>query len=465
MTKKELIIESEKSNDDIEICKILQKEDGIIRFAINENLQSPESHLIKSTDSEIINRFLSKEQIPFSLYNIVTHSLPLHDICFVGKDVLWQSFLICYATHRPLVLSPDVIALVINQKITSIIRDNPEIYRGKFVDFEGIKELIVESETDLFDNRTDWKRLFDDIYSQIKKNTTLTDVSTWVNDYSTTEDNERIASIATLMGTVESYYQYTIRHYICGIPEITLLGTSDDWEKLLNNLEHLKTFGLKTWYSWLRPVIKEFVRTAQGFPNIKFWGKTVMDYSDEFNIGKSCSPYREETKITGWCRVLFPRFHNGRIDFNCSTNFTSHSSEVLRVGFNYERISSYATSTFPMELWAGIFGVVENESTNALIPKIGWMIRKSDVESENLARLIKQDEYKGIHLDICEIPDILKRLDHINSLTLRFEKNVTIPSWFYDLNIETLVIYGKTDRETRKLLKTKFANVKVYASD
>lgn len=93
------------------------------------------------------------------------------------------------------------------------------------------------------------------------------------------------------------------------------------------------------------------------------------------------------------------------------------------------------------------------------------MIRKSDVESENLARLIKQDEYKGIHLDICEIPDILKRLDHINSLTLRFEKNVTIPSWFYDLNIETLVIYGKTDRETRKLLKTKFANVKVYASD
>lgn len=62
MTKKELIIESEKSNDDIEICKILQKEDGIIRFAINENLQSPESHLIKSTDSEIINRFLSKEQ-------------------------------------------------------------------------------------------------------------------------------------------------------------------------------------------------------------------------------------------------------------------------------------------------------------------------------------------------------------------------------------------------------------------
>lgn len=93
------------------------------------------------------------------------------------------------------------------------------------------------------------------------------------------------------------------------------------------------------------------------------------------------------------------------------------------------------------------------------------MIRKSDVESENLARLIKQDEYMGIHLDICEIPDILKRLDHINSLTLRFEKNVTIPSWFYDLNIETLVIYGKTDRETRKLLKTKFANVKVYASD
>lgn len=463
MTKREIVVESEKGDDEIELCKILHKTDGLIRFAVNEGLKKPQSFLEKSDGIQIINKFLSIEQIHSPLSNIVAHSLPDDNMCFVGPDVLWQSFLICYATHRPLVLSPDVIALVINQQMTSIIRNNPEEFRGKFVAFDDTKELVVDSDTDLLDPETDWMRIFNDIYSKIQNNATLVDTSVWLNNYSTTHDEERIASIATLMGTLESYFQYTVRHYICGIPEITLLGTIDDWEKLLVKIGHMKTLGFETWHSWLQPIIKEFIRTARGYPNMKFWKRVVMDNSDEFKIERTCNPVR--SKITGWCRSFFPLFHSdsGRIDLNSSTNYTVHSSEVMRVGFNYHMICRSKEYIIPMELWAGVFCIVEDESTNALTPKIGWMVRKSDVESENIARLIMQDKNGGIDLDVYEIPKILLRLNHINKLTLRFENKASIPSWFYNLDINELIIDGETDRGTRELLKSKFANLVIKA--
>lgn len=114
-----------------------------------------------------------------------------------------------------------------------------------------------------------------------------------------------------------------------------------------------------------------------------------------------------------------------------------------------------------MELWAGLFGVIEDKATKALIPKIGWFVRKSDEEAENLARLVKQDQYGGINLNIDAVPEILQKLTHINDLTLNFNGVVSIPAWFYDMDIDALVVYGKIGRETHRLLRSKFKNVKI----
>lgn len=244
MTKKELIKESEKKNKEVRACRILEKEEGLIRFTVDEGISRPDSTLDTFTAQQIIEKFLETAQIDKTLSNIVCQSMTGENMCYVGSDVMWQTFLMCYATHRPILISPDVIFLLIGQKITSYVRNYPERFRKKFVDFKGQKELTMVSPTDLFDADTDWMSIIDGIYAQIKSNTTQLDTTLLLNDFSTTQCDERIASIATMMGTLESYYRYTVRHYICGIPEVTLLGTSEDWEKLQSKLQILKKLNL-----------------------------------------------------------------------------------------------------------------------------------------------------------------------------------------------------------------------------
>lgn len=56
-----------------------------------------------------------------------------------------------------------------------------------------------------------------------------------------------------------------------------------------------------------------------------------------------------------------------------------------------------------------IVGVEEDKATYSLKPKIGWFVRKSDMEEENLSRLEKQNDYRGMELEVDEVPEILKK--------------------------------------------------------
>jgi hypothetical protein len=58
---------------------------------------------------------------------------------------------------------------------------------------------------------------------------------------------------------------------VCGIPEVTIEGTSDDWRRIRARIEVLETFGLDWWVSRLRPILDEFVHAADGKPDREFW--------------------------------------------------------------------------------------------------------------------------------------------------------------------------------------------------
>ena len=52
-------------------------------------------------------------------------------------------------------------------------------------------------------------------------------------NFSTTTEMERIASQITLMHSVQSFVEFFSFAGICGIPEVTLEGTPEDWEAVL----------------------------------------------------------------------------------------------------------------------------------------------------------------------------------------------------------------------------------------
>jgi len=61
----------------------------------------------------------------------------------------------------------------------------------------------------------------------------------------------------------------------CGIPSVTLEGERSDWVKLLEKIDKFEQFGKEptAWATLLRPIIRRFVQSFDGEPDLDFWNK------------------------------------------------------------------------------------------------------------------------------------------------------------------------------------------------
>lgn len=97
-----------------------------------------EPYEIKKKNIEIPYHIIAKSQSPDSLVSFGTNSF------FNG---MYQA----YADHRPFVLSPDMIWLLISQGFARHINANQESMRNDLVDFSGKLSLIVRADKKLED--------------------------------------------------------------------------------------------------------------------------------------------------------------------------------------------------------------------------------------------------------------------------------------------------------------------------
>ena len=135
---------AKQPNNEIDSCPILERRDGYIRFEVDSGLNLPSKHLETDNPDDVIDTILQTEQIDSSLRNIITSSFKGSKLSQIGADVMWKTFIECFAEHRPLVLSPDMIWLLISQTITRHVRRNAEVLRSKFVDFSGQMDLWAQ---------------------------------------------------------------------------------------------------------------------------------------------------------------------------------------------------------------------------------------------------------------------------------------------------------------------------------
>jgi hypothetical protein len=90
-----------------------------------------------------------------------------------------------------------------------------------------------------------------------------------VCDFSTTGPCERAASEIVLMDAMEPYFEYQCAS-MCGIPEITLEGTVDDWRSMRRRAQPLGEYELGWWVAALAPVLDRIVATAEGEVDVPF---------------------------------------------------------------------------------------------------------------------------------------------------------------------------------------------------
>ena len=367
---------------------ILSQKEGRITFAVDE-VDIPDNHCgVKTTGSKLsldLNRHIDgdlfSEWEPIILANSFADVDNLYDI---GEDVVFQMLLKAWCQHRPVVLTPDAIWLIICQQFSHIVNENPEKYRGVLVNHEGKKELKVES-NDLFSNQADWEGLISRFTAEIDKYTNNGLATTLVADFSTTGTDERIASEVTLMDVVKPYFENTAVYVICGIPSITLTGTPDDWRKVLEKTLALEAFGLGWWTTELEPILQEFVKAAEGHPDYWFWKDIVNKTRPRTIQGPLCSKRQPKiTKFDGWFLKFFPYDNKGKTPAKVDITQTMLPETVV-VPFKYQvvNLDGVVLEETTLELVAGIVGVLEDPDDFAMTPKIGWFVRTVKVDNQN----------------------------------------------------------------------------------
>lgn len=269
-----------------------------------------------------------------------------------------------YNNHHKLRISPDHVWLAIVQAFNIYMNDmaNAEELRDHFVMHKGKMVLNVRSAGTL--ETVNWAYLVGQMSKRIRKHTKIGVLRWIIPNFSTTTTTDRIVGKLFLMATLKRFFKYKFS-LLCGIPEITLEGSVDDWKNIRQRIEKLKQFGLTKWYYKLVPVINELIHTAQKRPNLEFWGRIL--HKEKFASGPD--------HLSGWINVFIP-FINKK--YVLPTEFGKYGS------INTDQIPA-GISTVPFELndngkkykldfCFGFFGCTQKGNVE-IRPSLDWLIR------------------------------------------------------------------------------------------
>ena len=240
-------------------------------------------------------------------------------------------------------------------------------------------------------------------------------------DFSTTTAVTRVASQISIMEAMESYFECIPIFVGCGIPEITLEGTPEHWQKVLDKTRALARYDLKWWTDELEPLLEEFVRASQGKVDRTFWQAMFKYHTQE--------RYGAPNIIDGWIIKFFPYDKDGKR--NNLKELVGHNSlpeEIVKVDLKHIELDPRSGKSVetPLELWAGFIGLEQNGGNFALTPKIGWMIRKKDVDDLVLRQSLEANE-SGIRIRVGEIPRAILNLEKIEGVMIQFTNRIIVP--------------------------------------
>jgi hypothetical protein len=288
-----------------------------------------------------------------------------------------------FAQHRPLILSPDDIWLVIAQGFSHHVTENAEKLRRRLVRHQGRRGLIADV-TDL--TAVSFERAIGSFSAQIRDETDPVLHETLICDFSTTTPASRVASEVALMDTFSSYFTYMV-WCVCGIPEITIQGSEEDWRRICARVEVLATYELEWWVSRLRPILHEFVLAACGKPTPDFW-RAIYKPEEAYAT----------TLTTGWIADLFPYLGDGprRTRNHVLALAREDWALPVRKGVPPKSFPSglssvpvklkIKTERFDLDLVAGFLAVKQSPSDHSLSTVIGWSVAEPPPKTPVLLR-------------------------------------------------------------------------------
>ena len=274
----------------------------------------------------------------------------------------------CYNRHIGLELSAEDFWIAISQAVSLFLSDktNAEKYRQRFVNHEGKKKLAVLTESDMSTSR-EWAWFVDTITGMIEGNMNPDFVDLMTRPFSSTTPLEGTVFKIALMEAAQHYFQYyCIKR--CGIPEICIKGTIDDFEDIKKRLSKVGELlgGLRVWCEKISSTMDKIIETVNGNPDVSWWN-TIVSIS---------WPDSGVPSMTGWISdfIPFTKSGDGKVKPNYELDWRH-----LNPGLTYTPVTHVNLLTneeVKLRLCAGFLGVAKNDEAKRLTPAKGWMLFK-----------------------------------------------------------------------------------------
>ena len=227
-----------------------------------------------------------------------------------------------YSKHHHLVISPDDVWIAITTALSRYINAHAEEMREIFVSHQGQKEIEVFGVGGI--RSANWEALITQISEQIALNT-KNDVQKWIEpDFSTTTELIKTVGSIVLMGAMKKYFSYKIS-LCCGLPEVTMLGTLEDWQQIREKADRLLEFKqetLRKWHEVLVPILDELIHSFSGNPDKDFWNRIAHE------TGGGSGP----SYLCGWILTFIP--------FDCNDRYYLNDSETIKTTKKYGKLDT-----------------------------------------------------------------------------------------------------------------------------
>jgi len=177
-----------------------------------------------------------------------------------------------FSDHIPLKIDPDDIWLIFLAQVSLLVGNNPEKYRNSFVNHSGKQTIEIRNDSLVKDEEIKasskkWKFVFPDFEQRLNESMKLN-----MNiAFSTTTLETYIASEILIMAAMKDYFNYRV-FTMCGIPEIRINGTVDDWQLLKTKLSEICNLIFEPhWIPKFGNFIDQCIYVIQGHGDPDYW--------------------------------------------------------------------------------------------------------------------------------------------------------------------------------------------------
>ena len=295
-----------------------------------------------------------------------------------GKKSLFRGLMEAYEKHYPITVSPDMILLLFLQGYSRFMEKYSKRVRNQYVNFEGKKTLIVKREglTPETASKEDWQGIIEEFTGKIKNEIGENIISNLESNFTTTNPVTLTTSQVSIMSAMKQYFIYKVIMCVCGISQITLEGSLEDWEKIKKKIEFFskEEFGLNWWTKHLIPIIDNIIETKNYYNQNKDIDNKLRNFWKDIIRLKRGGAYKP-TVIDVWIIKFIPNLSGSEPGIYEHLNDSDIPDQIISCPLKliFIGISNYKTE-YDCSLASGFYGLIQDKQTFNVKPVIGYSI-------------------------------------------------------------------------------------------